>query len=81
MIQVKIKLFSHIKYALGQDEMILEFPPDATTEDLENKIRMLGEGHINNLPVRIAVNQEFISAPQKLENNDEIALIPPVQGG
>ena len=81
MIKIRVKLFSHVRYVLGKDEITLEFEQRATTEDVEKKIRALGGDKIKSLPFRLAVNQEFISSPHPLTDNDEIAVIPPVQGG
>ena len=80
-IKIRIKLFSHIKYELGKEEITIEFDQGATTDDVEMKIRLLGGDKIKSLPFRLAVNQEFISSPRTLSENDEIAVIPPVQGG
>jgi len=78
---IKIKLFSHLKYIFKQDEIDLVFTAGETTKDLEDKIRKIGGEQIASMPFRIAQNHEFVSEPRKLNENDEIALIPPVQGG
>ncbi len=78
---IKVKLFSHLKYVFEQDEIEIELGPAATTRDLEKKIRLMGGEQIATLPFRIALNQAFISEPQRITENDEIAIIPPVQGG
>ena len=80
-MQVKVILFSHLKYTLGKDEITLELAPYSTSVDLEKMIRTVGGDAIKTIPLRIAVNQEFILSPVKLNEDDEIALIPPVQGG
>ena len=33
------------------------------------------------MPIRVAVNREFVSAEMPLASGDELALIPPVSGG
>lgn len=78
---IKIKLFSHLKYIFKQDEIDLVFTAGETTKDLEDKIRKIGGEQIASMPFRIAQNHEFVSEPRKLNESDEIALIPPVQGG
>lgn len=78
---IKIKLFSHLKYIFKQDEIDLKFTPGETTKNLEDKIRKIGGEQIASMPFRIALNHEFVSEPRKVNENDEIALIPPVQGG
>ena len=78
---IKIKLFSHLKYIFKQDEIELKFTTGETTKDLEDKIRKIGGEQIISMPFRIALNHEFILRPKKVNEGDEIALIPPVQGG
>ena len=36
---------------------------------------------LDKIPFKIAVNQTYIIEPVILEDGDELALIPPVQGG
>ena len=81
MIKIRIKLFSHIKYELGKEEITMEFENGATTDDVVKEIHQRGGEKIKSLPFRVAVNQEFISSSCTLSNNDEVAIIPPVQGG
>ena len=78
---IKVKLFSHLKYAFKMDELEIRFCQGDTTQDLESKVRQLGGQKIASIPFRIAVNHEFISEATELNESDEIALIPPVQGG
>ena len=37
--------------------------------------------HFENKTLRIAVNQEYTNTNKKINENDEIALFPPVSGG
>ena len=78
---IKIKLFSHLKYIFKKDEIELKFTAGETTKDLEDKIRKIGGEQIVSMPFRIALNHEFVLKPRKVNESDEIALIPPVQGG
>ena len=81
MSVIKVKLFSHLKYALTCDAIEIELSADDTTRELEEKIRLKGGSDIVSMPFRIALNHEFVSEPKKIHQDDEIALIPPVQGG
>ncbi len=80
-IQVQLRFFSHVKQALGQGEMNMELPMDATTRDLERRLRELADGVLADFKFRIAVNQEYVQEEKTLADRDEVALIPPVQGG
>ena len=37
--------------------------------------------HFENKTLRIAINQEYTNTNKKINENDEIALFPPVSGG
>ena len=78
---IKVKLFSHLRYILDAEELELKINKDISSEDLKEKIMAIGGDKIKGIPFRIAVNQEFISSPITIHPEDEIALIPPVQGG
>jgi len=41
----------------------------------------MAEGRLDSIPFRIALNKNFVSGDHPLNNDDELALIPPVQGG
>ena len=81
MIQVKVKCFSQVKYVLGKDEMSLELEPGTTSAELEKLVRNQAQGKLDEVTLRIAVNQKYIPVEIELKNGDEVAFIPPVQGG
>jgi len=80
-IKVKVKLFSHLKYIIEKEELILNLEKGTMTDDLENIIIKLVGEKIEKIPYRIALNMEFINGNVELNDGDEIAFIPPVQGG
>jgi molybdopterin converting factor small subunit len=81
MIQVKVKCFSQVKYVLGKDEMSLALEPGTTSAELEKLVRNQAQGKLDKVTLRIAVNQKYIPVEIELKNGDEVAFIPPVQGG
>jgi molybdopterin converting factor small subunit len=81
MIKIKLKCFSQVKYALDTNEIIFEFEEDIFTDDLEKIIRKKAKGKLDGVSLGIAVNKKYISQNTKLKDGDEIAFIPPVQGG
>jgi|TARA_B110001454_G_C12686171_1_gene420273 molybdopterin converting factor small subunit len=81
MIQVKVKCFSQVKYVLGKDEMSLALEPGTTSAELEKLVRNQAQGKLDEVTLRIAVNQKYILEEIELKNGDEVAFIPPVQGG
>ena len=80
-MKVLIKCFSQVKYAVGTSEFTLDLEPGSTTADLETMIRKKGAGELDGVTLRTAVNKHYVSEPVPLEDGDEVAFIPPVQGG
>ena len=81
MIELRVKLFSHLKYHFGQDELIISFDGKPDSDQLRARIDRMCEQININTPYRLAVNHSFISQKIPLNKDDEIAVIPPVQGG
>ena len=81
MIKIKIKCFSQVKYALGKEELELELETGTTTQEVEKQIRKKTNGNLDNVSLSVAVNKKYISTEMVLNDGDEVAFIPPVQGG
>jgi molybdopterin synthase sulfur carrier subunit len=81
MIKIKIKCFSQVKYALGKEEVELELEAGTTTQEVERLIRKKTNGNLDNVSLSVAVNKKYISTEMVLNDGDEVAFIPPVQGG
>jgi len=81
MIKVTIKCFSQVKYALNQNELVLELKNGFRSSDLEKTIRIKAKGQLDNISLRVAINQQYITKNTELKDGDEVAFIPPVQGG
>jgi molybdopterin synthase sulfur carrier subunit len=80
-MKIKVKCFSQVKYALGENEINVELENGSTTSDLEKIIRDKANGKLDYVSLRIAVNQQYQSDEIVLNDGDEVAFIPPVQGG
>ncbi len=78
---IKVRCFSQVKYALEKDKLTITLPVGSTTGDLENTIRQMAKNKLDRIHLRVAVNQTYIDQPVLLKDGDEVALIPPVQGG
>ena len=81
MITIRLKCFSQVKYALRKNEIIFELENGVFTDDLEKIVRKKAKGKLNDVTLSTAVNKKYISKNTALEDGDEVAFIPPVQGG
>jgi len=81
MINIKVKCFSQVKYALGADVLTFELDKNTTSIDLEKIIRKKAGEKLNNVSLRIAINQKYQKEEIALQDGDEVVFIPPVQGG
>ena len=81
MIKIKVKCFSQVRYALGENEIYIDLENGLTTLDVERIIREKSNGKLDGVSLRIAVNQQYQTVETELKDGDEVAFIPPVQGG
>jgi len=81
MIKIKLKCFSQVKYALGKDEFAMELKRGTTSVELEKMIREKANGLLDGISLRLALNMKYIPEEVVLNDGDEVAFIPPVQGG
>jgi molybdopterin converting factor subunit 1 len=76
-MQVHIRLFAGLRERAGASEVALELPDGASVADALAQLQHL----TGDVPVVMAVNQEYADATMPLASGDELALIPPVSGG
>ncbi|HIK44417.1 MAG TPA: MoaD/ThiS family protein [Leptolyngbyaceae cyanobacterium M65_K2018_010] len=81
-ITVTVKLFAIYQEAYGQPELQWSFPPQTPVSAVLD--RVLAD-HPTLDPwrdrTRLGVNLKFVSADTRLQDGDEVVLIPPVSGG
>jgi molybdopterin converting factor small subunit len=80
-IEIKVVFFSHFKYVLGKSDIELALPPGTTTDDLTDHLAQYLPSELQAIPYRLAVNQTYQPTPVVLNDGDEVALLPPMQGG
>lgn len=76
-MRVSVRLFAGLRERAGASSLELELPEGAAVSDALGALRDL----TGDVPVVMAVNQEYAPAGQILHAGDEVALIPPVSGG
>jgi molybdopterin converting factor subunit 1 len=81
-VQIRVRLFASLRDAAGRPEALLELPAGATAEAAW---LALVAGHPALAPRRaslaVAVNRAYAGFETVLQDDDEVAFIPPVSGG
>ncbi|HEV8539004.1 MAG TPA: molybdopterin converting factor subunit 1 [Bacteroidota bacterium] len=82
MMKVRVKFFANVRDIVGSDEKVVTLPVDARAsallDELVAEFPAIGEWKPH---LRIAVNWEYVPPDHSLQDNDEVAIIPPVSGG
>ncbi|MEP7360791.1 MAG: molybdenum cofactor biosynthesis protein MoaE [Chloroflexota bacterium] len=81
-MKVNVRLFAILRQQAGWRERSLELADGATIEDAWQALVTLAPAIAPSREiVRFARNREYTSADTRLEDGDELVLIPPVAGG
>ncbi len=75
---INVLFFASLREQLGSGDAQLPFRSDLTVEDVWNLSTSQRALPANLL---VAVNQEYVSFNQTIEDGDEVAFFPPVTGG
>lgn len=74
---ITVLAFARYRSLLGFEQMKMELPRPGTVQGL------LAGPRFSNLPTDalVAVNQAFVKRSAALQDEDQVALLPPVSGG
>ena len=75
-VHVRVKIFGAPSLALESKEVTLELREGATTEDLLNSIPVKDKDYLYIVREGVRLN-----ASTKLNDGDEILVVPPIAGG
>lgn len=81
-MRIKLRYFASLRERLGKSEEIREVPAEATVQTVWEMLK--GEHpHLATVErsIAFAVAQEYVDKTHPLQDNDELAFIPPVSGG
>ncbi len=78
---MKILAFGITKEYIGQSEIELNDDSLSTVAHLKNRLIELYPNLKSLNSLAIAVNEVYAAEEDKIEQNDVVALIPPVSGG
>jgi MoaE-MoaD fusion protein len=76
-MQVRVLLFASLRERAGASVVELELPDGAVVRDALERLRAVAQ----DVPVVMAINQDYAAPDAPLHAGDELALIPPVSGG
>ena len=80
-MKLNLLLFGITRDIMGESPLIYEVPPGTTTSQLMDQLQQHYPALNDLRSVLLAVNNAYGQSEQILNENDEIALIPPVSGG
>src|SRR3954468_20845513 len=81
-MQVRVLFFGILKELMGRREDSITLPDQSTLGDLLNHYERSVPTLKNMLAsIAMSVNQEYAGPESKLNQGDEVALLPPVSGG
>jgi len=81
-ITVNVLLFAQLRDGFGGDQLVAALPSGATGADLLAWLSQRNPKLAGLLEVsRLAVNCEYVSVDHRLQDGDEVVVIPPVSGG
>jgi molybdopterin converting factor subunit 1 len=81
-MRIRLLFFALYRDLVGTEEVELQLPAGSTAADAVVALRARGGGSAR-LPERpvVAINRTYASLDELLNDNDELALLPPVAGG
>ncbi len=81
-MRIRLRYFASLRERLKRSEDTLDVPAGATVATVWE---MLTQAHPELAPleraIAFAVAQEYVDKTHPLQDNDELAFIPPVSGG
>jgi molybdopterin converting factor small subunit len=81
-VPLRVQFFSQLREIVGGGELALDLPTGATVADLLAKLFQLYPAlHEWERNLLIGAGVEFVGHDYVIQPDDEIAVMPPVQGG
>ena len=78
----KVKFFGSLRELVGLEEIVLDVADHRSLlGELERQLSAEGYEAISAASVKIALNHEIVEPEFEIQENDEIAFLPPITGG
>ena len=79
---MRVQFFSQLKEIVGGSEITLDLPDGASVADLLTRLyRDFPELEKWDRGLLVGAGLDFVARDHVIQPNDEIAIMPPVQGG
>ena len=81
-MKIRVQFYAQLRDLIGIPELELELPQGATVRELlENIYEREPALRVHDKSILIGAGLEFVDRNYKLNQDEEIAIMPPVQGG
>jgi MoaD family protein len=81
-VQVRVQFYSQLRDLAGRQTLDVDLADDATVADLlERLYQQMPALRVHNKTILISAGVEFVDRNYKIKPGEEIAIMPPVQGG
>jgi MoaD family protein len=81
-MKVRVQFYAQLRELIGVHELELELPQDATVRELLEEIYAQQPAlRAHDRSILIGAGLEFVDRKYELKPGEEIAIMPPVQGG
>ena len=81
-MKVRVQFYAQLRDLAGEHEMDVDLPPGSTVRDLLEKIYTLKPPlRRHDKTILVGAGVEFVDRDYDLKAGEEIAIMPPVQGG
>jgi MoaD family protein len=81
-MNVRVQFYAQLRELLGKNALELELPQGATVRELLEKIYAQKPGlRAQDKSILVGAGVEFVDRDYQLKPGEEVAIMPPVQGG
>jgi len=81
-MRIRLRYFASLRERLGCSEEMIEVPEGSTVATVWEQLKARRpELAVIERSIAFAVAQEYVDKAHPLQDNDELAFIPPVSGG
>ena len=80
-MKIQVFFFAAVREAFGESSCWIEVPDGSRIDEVLPLLETHEKKVPEEMPIVFAVNEHFEAGDKKLQDGDELALMPPVSGG